>query len=74
MPLFEFQCSECNRSFEKLVFTSEDKEGIVCPTCSSSKVEIQLSAFGIGKTNGTPNPGPSSIGGGGCCGGSCGCM
>lgn len=30
MPIYEYKCSECDNSFEKLVFGSRD---VVCPSC-----------------------------------------
>ena len=74
MPLFEFECGNCHKSFETLVFTSEDKDTVTCPSCHSRKVEIQLSTFGIGKGDVAVSTKPSNSGGGSCCGGSCGCM
>jgi putative FmdB family regulatory protein len=75
MPLLEYQCNDCKSVFEKLVYTDEDRNSVLCPTCHGKKVEIQFSVFGVGKanTNSSSNSSPMS-GGGSCCGGSCGCM
>lgn len=36
MPLYEFACSQCEHTFEELVFNSEPVE---CPRCHTPKVE-----------------------------------
>ena len=44
MPIFEFECSECEQQFEDLIFgTSID--GVVCPTCGSEQVRKKMSTF-----------------------------
>lgn len=40
MPLYEFACSQCEHTFEELVFNSEPVE---CPRCHTPKVERLLS-------------------------------
>jgi putative FmdB family regulatory protein len=50
MPIYEYQCEQCNHEFEKLVFNSSEK--ISCPGCKSKKVKRMMSAcaFSIGGT------------------------
>jgi putative FmdB family regulatory protein len=43
MPIYEFQCNQCENEFEKLVFNSSEK--IACPKCKSKKVHRMMSAF-----------------------------
>jgi len=45
MPIYEYLCSSCGRSFEELARTMDDPEGLICPQCGSRKVERQLSVF-----------------------------
>jgi putative FmdB family regulatory protein len=68
MPLYEYRCSECATSFEKLVRSWT--EVVLCPSCASAQVEKQLSTFAFAGTGGS-----AASGGGGCgCGrGGCGC-
>ncbi|MEW6236747.1 MAG: FmdB family zinc ribbon protein [Candidatus Omnitrophota bacterium] len=72
MPLFEYQCKECERVFEELVYSGSEK--IHCPSCASSKVEKILSTFGVRMAQNNPcssgvcgMPGPSPACGQGCC-------
>lgn len=43
MPLFEYECKDCRKTFEVLVKNADDK--ISCPECGSKKVEKMLSHF-----------------------------
>ena len=59
MPIFEYQCSQCNKTFEKIVF-SGDKEKIECPECKSDDVKKKVSATSfMGNSIGTCASGPS---------------
>jgi putative FmdB family regulatory protein len=40
MPLYEYACEKCDRTFEALVF---DGESVSCPHCEGEKVERLLS-------------------------------
>lgn len=63
MPIFEYVCRECNHQFELLLYGSAEA---ACPKCRATKLEKQISAFGVGATGGW-----MPAGGGGACG-SCG--
>lgn len=43
MPIFEYQCSGCGNTFEKLV--SYSASGIACEVCGGVDVEKQFSTF-----------------------------
>ncbi|MEH0019852.1 MAG: zinc ribbon domain-containing protein [Desulfobacter sp.] len=43
MPIFEYKCDACDKTFEKLVFAN-DTERIRCPECNSPDVTKQMSA------------------------------
>ncbi len=64
MPLFEFTCATCGKTFEELVGSSLDTAGLTCPACGSEDVEKLFSTFS--------SSGPSEGGtdGGRACGGS----
>ena len=62
MPIYEYQCQDCEHIFEKLTFKG-DKEAIDCPCCCGKKVKKVLSATSfMGGSNGpgSCSPKPSS--------------
>ena len=44
MPIYEFECQDCEQPFEELVFGSPI-EGVVCPTCGGQRVRKKMSTF-----------------------------
>ena len=45
MPVYEFRCKSCERTFEHLIRSMSAKEEIACPFCQGSDVEKTLSVF-----------------------------
>jgi putative FmdB family regulatory protein len=45
MPIFEYLCQECGTKYEVLHKSSENKNNIICPNCSSSNNKKLLSTF-----------------------------
>ena len=45
MPLFEFECLDCTKTFEEIVLGSAEPR---CPSCDSAKLRKLLSAFAVG--------------------------
>ncbi len=45
MPLYEFDCKECDATFDKLVRSVNSVQEVTCPTCGSRKVEKKISVF-----------------------------
>jgi putative FmdB family regulatory protein len=47
MPLYEFQCNECDSEFEELVMSSKPEAlaEVICPECGSGKVSKKVSTF-----------------------------
>ena len=82
MPIYEYRCANCDRSFE--AFMRPGDHSAQCPHCNGSKLTREMSTF-ASRSNGDntaaaasaiANSGTSNGGsmtGGGCCGGSCGC-
>jgi putative FmdB family regulatory protein len=66
MPIYEYLCAGCTETFEELV-SSSDESSVRCPACGEAAVTRLLSSFA------TVRPEGAMVGGGGCCGGSCGC-
>jgi len=44
MPIFEFECSDCQHPFEELVFGS-NTDDVLCPSCGSAQVRKKMSTF-----------------------------
>lgn len=42
MPIYEYQCTECENRFEKLVFAGDD-ELVECPECGTERVQKLMS-------------------------------
>lgn len=76
MPLYDFQCEDCQATFEELVRSSEDTSAVRCAKCGSARVVRQLAIVAAGSargsaqadSSGSPKPRPS-----GGCGSGCGC-
>jgi putative FmdB family regulatory protein len=72
MPLYEYFCTSCQRTFETLRPAKEADEPVTCPSCQHASSQRILSLFANSvKTSGVGSP--VAVGGGGCCGGACGC-
>lgn len=52
MPIYEYTCKDCSRTFARLQKVGADSNGITCPTCQSDKVERQVSTFSGGTGDG----------------------
>jgi putative FmdB family regulatory protein len=51
MPIFEYVCRSCHQAFETLV---QGGQRPVCPACSSSDLDKQLSVFAVNAKEGVP--------------------
>ena len=65
MPIYEYHCEACDKTFDHLARTMTDTGPIACPVCESKKTRRLLSVFAVGPEN-APPPAP---GGCGRCGG-----
>ncbi len=54
MPIYEYACAECQKSFEELLVRRSDEADVRCPKCKSRKVDRLMS-----------RPAAARIGGGG---------
>jgi putative FmdB family regulatory protein len=78
MPLFDFQCTECEATFEELVKSAESCGDVQCAHCGSKKVERLPPIFQTGAARSSGSRGSPALpsrrkGASGCGGGSCGC-
>ncbi len=58
MPIYEYRCKDCGKTFEKLVFSSSQSENVECEHCKSKNTEKLVSAissagFSSGSTGGS---------------------
>ena len=68
MPIYEYQCQDCNNKFEKLVRRAAEAAEVKCPSCGQAHVSQQYSTFSA-RANGTA---PSRSEAPACPGGMCG--
>jgi len=64
MPIYEYRCEECGKTFEVLTKVSNKDDEKECPDCGSNKVKRVFSVFGVGGSDGNSTPQAPSCGGG----------
>ena len=45
MPLYEFECLKCKKSFEELVRATTAMSDVACPTCGSPHIRRKVSTI-----------------------------
>ncbi|MBW2145653.1 MAG: zinc ribbon domain-containing protein [Deltaproteobacteria bacterium] len=45
MPIYEYQCSQCGKIFEKLIMSGGSAASVHCDGCGSSEVHRMMSRF-----------------------------
>ncbi|MCY3985446.1 MAG: zinc ribbon domain-containing protein [Candidatus Dadabacteria bacterium] len=70
MPLYEYECFDCDEKFEVLVIDTD--ETIKCMSCDSVNIGKLFSTFGLGGSDESLEISESSDSGG-CSQSSCGC-
>jgi len=69
MPIFDFACKNCGKTFD-LMISNKEKENARCPECGSAELKQLLSPFG---TTTKVAASPTNNGCAGCCAaGKCG--
>ena len=53
MPIYEYQCQDCNTKFEKLVRRAAESADVNCPSCGQKHLSQQYSTFAA-HANGAP--------------------
>jgi len=77
MPIFEYRCGKCEKTFEVLHLAGRDNEAL-CPDCGSSDIKKLISAPFLPSSVGRPanddigrccssNPGENGCASGSCC-------
>ena len=46
MPIYEFDCQECGKPFESLIF-GFSTDNVECPECKSKEVKKKISSFSV---------------------------
>ncbi len=70
MPIFEYRCGECRKTFERIVLGAESEAGTTCPKCGAAAAERLVSRFATSaKSGGDEFGGPDEGGFGGGFGG-----
>jgi len=73
MPIREYKCQDCGSRFEQLVFSVDEENGVVCPSCGAKNLKRCMSVFNHRVPGGADGTGKSSSGSscGTCSGGTC---
>lgn len=48
MPIYEYRCTKCGKTFDLLRRFTQTDEDVICPECESEQVERILSGFATG--------------------------
>jgi putative FmdB family regulatory protein len=62
MPIYEYLCTDCGETFEKMVRFSEAGLAPACPKCTSKETHKKLStiaSFGVSSSGSTSSSGSS---------------
>lgn len=51
MPLYEYECQGCRRTFEILQRVGAGAEGLKCPRCGGSELHKEFSTFAASGTS-----------------------
>ncbi|MFW6155773.1 MAG: FmdB family zinc ribbon protein [Armatimonadota bacterium] len=72
MPIYEYECDCCGRTFDLLVTRSKAKDTPTCEACGSEDTQRVMSGF-FGRSGSGDREGSASVGGGcaGCTAASC---
>lgn len=78
MPIYEYSCEKCQKSFDVLVRNKDKDIPTQCPSCGSPKIQKALSGFAVGAASHASHgcgeacsSCPSATAMGGCASGSC---
>jgi len=73
MPIFDYQCASCGKTYDIFHKVREVIDDIECPHCGSHEYRKLMSVpAAFSETSGSSASSDSSAAGGCCCGGACG--
>ncbi|MFO0837579.1 MAG: zinc ribbon domain-containing protein [Phycisphaerae bacterium] len=67
MPIYEYDCKNCQKPFEALVRSAGEERTVTCPACGGRRIERRPSVFAAHAAT-RSNPLPRAQGGCGRCG------
>jgi putative FmdB family regulatory protein len=71
MPVYEYYCGDCGRTFEAIRTMRAADDPLTCAHCGAGQhISRTISLFAT-VTTAAPDTAPAAAGG--CCGGACGC-
>ncbi|MEI7705823.1 MAG: zinc ribbon domain-containing protein [Deltaproteobacteria bacterium] len=62
MPIYEYTCKPCDRSFEELILRRSDEDEVRCPRCKGRKVEKRMSRPAAARSGGDGGGAAASAG------------
>jgi putative FmdB family regulatory protein len=71
MPVYEYACRACGRSFDRMRPMAERLSAPPCPSCNATETVLRLSTPGMVGTRSADAAGPCGQPAGTCCGGAC---
>jgi putative FmdB family regulatory protein len=74
MPIFDYKCNDCGKTYDVFHKVREVLDDVVCPHCGSTNHKRLMSIPSVaiaGKSSAELESGSSCGAGGGCCGGAC---
>ena len=60
MPIYEYACKACDRTFEELVLRRSDEDDVRCPKCKGKRVEKLVSRPAAARSGGDGGSAASS--------------
>lgn len=67
MPIYDFQCNQCNIKFDEFFRSASEQKKLFCPSCQSEDVQKIFSVFGMSVKSGGGSASSSDSGGCGSC-------
>jgi putative FmdB family regulatory protein len=61
MPIYEFYCEACEKSFEQMTTMSARDQKVPCPACGSRKTGRKLSVVSVGGAAAKPQGGGGHV-------------
>lgn len=53
MPIYEYQCNQCNREFSELILNPKETKKVRCKYCESRNLTRLISSFSVHQTEGS---------------------